>query len=87
MNRDLMLELTLKEVQAEVIVAQDNWPAFNSAHEGFGVLHEEFDELKAHIWTKQKNRNLTAMRIEALQVAAMAVRFAMEVCTEERGRK
>lgn len=64
-----------------------NWPAFNSAHEGFAVLLEEIDELKAHIWMNQKKRDLTAMRKEAIQVAAMAFRFAAEVCDETRGRK
>ena len=60
----------------------------NSAHEGFGVIYEEFIvELGAHVWTKQKNRDLAAMRKEAIQVAAMAIRFAAEVCTEERGRR
>jgi hypothetical protein len=51
------------------------WPPFNSAHEGFAIMHEEFDELKAHVWTKQKLRNLAAMRVEAIQVAAMAIKF------------
>lgn len=76
-----------KAVNEEVKMATANWPLFNSAHEAFSVLHEEFDELKAHVWTKQKNRNLHMMRLEAIQVAAMAIRFAAEVCDEERGRK
>jgi NTP pyrophosphatase (non-canonical NTP hydrolase) len=69
------------------MAAKEKWPQFNSAHEGFGVLLEEVDELKAHVWTKQKNRDLEAMRKEAIQVAAMAMRFAMEVCDEINGRK
>lgn len=72
----------------ELLKATKAWPKpANSAHEAFAVLHEEFDELKAHVWTKQKNRDLTAMRKEAIQVAAMAIRFAAEVCSEERGRR
>lgn len=71
----------------ELTGALQNWPSFNSAHEGFGVLLEEVDELKAHVWMKQKNRDLVAMKKEAIQVAAMALRFALEVCDEQRGRK
>ena len=75
------------EALTELKQAQENWPAFNSAHEGFGVLAEEVDELWAHVKTNQKRRDLAAMRKEAIQVAAMALRFAVEICNEERGRK
>lgn len=71
----------------EVESACRNWPAFNSAHEGFAVLLEEVDELKAHVWTNQKKRDLVAMKKEAKQVAAMAIRFMTEVCDEINGRK
>lgn len=77
----------LQDAGGEIETATANWPPFNSAHEGFGVLLEEVDELKAHVWTNQKKRDLAAMRKEAIQVAAMALRFAAEVCDEERGRK
>lgn len=74
-------------VEAEINSAKDKWPPFNSAHEGFAVLLEEVDELKAHVWTNQKRRDLDAMRNEAIQVSAMAIRFASEVCDETSGRK
>ena len=71
---------------AEAARAQ-SWPAFNSAHEALAVIHEEFDELKAHVWTNQKRRDLPAMRAEALQLSAAALRFAIDVCGEDRGRR
>ncbi|WP_169980477.1 hypothetical protein [Tautonia rosea] len=77
----------LEDVHEEVIRATTNWPQFNSAHEGYAVMLEEVDELKAHVWMNQKRRNLEAMKKEAIQIAAMAVRFAVEVCGEDKGRK
>lgn len=71
----------------EAEMGADKWGLANSAHEAYAVLLEEVDELWAHVKTKQKNRDLGAMRKEAMQVAAMAIRFAAEVCSEERGRR
>ncbi len=82
-----MITAVFTAVQIELGKAMAAWPPFNSAHEGFAVLQEEIDELWEHVRVKQKNRDLSAMQKEALQVAAMAMRFALEVCTEERGRK
>lgn len=75
------------EARVECINAMGDWPPFNSAHEGYAVLLEEIDELWDHVKTKQNNRNIEDMRREAIQVAAMALRFAVEVCNEEVGRK
>lgn len=75
------------DADAEARSAAAKWPPFNSAHEGFAILLEEVDELKAHVWTKQKNRDIAAMRREAIQVAAMALRFATDVCNEDVGRR
>lgn len=75
------------EAYREAEQAMENWPQMNSAHEGFAVLKEEVDELWDHVKTNQKRRDLIAMRKEAIQVAAMALRFAAEVCDEKTGRK
>lgn len=77
----------LGAIQIEVTNATAQWPPFNSAHEAFAVLMEEIDELWDHVKTHQTQRDLEAMKKEATQVAAMAVRFISEVCTEEKGRK
>lgn len=71
--------------------------------EAFGVLAEEVDELAeasglepvvlatsklwAHVKVNQKLRDLPAMRAEAIQVAAMALRFVMDICDGGRGCK
>jgi hypothetical protein len=77
----------LSDVYDELERARAMHSPMHSAHEGFAVLEEEFDELKKHVWMKQKNRDLVEMRKEAIQVAAMAVAFATEVCNELRGRR
>ena len=71
----------------EAKAAAEKWPKYSSAHEGFAVLLEEVDELKEHVWKQQTNRDLDEMRKEAIQIAAVALRFATEVCNEETGRK
>lgn len=79
--------LALDQARDELADALEAWPPMNSAHEGYGVLKEEFRELEAHVFTNQRKRDLEAMRKEAIQVAAMAMRFAAEICNEERGRR
>jgi NTP pyrophosphatase (non-canonical NTP hydrolase) len=80
-------EQILSAVLDEFDFASEKYPAMNSPHEGYAVLLEEVDELKAHVWKKQGQRDLEAMRKEAIQVAAMAIRFAHDVCGLDRGQK
>lgn len=68
---------------SECSQAMKDWPAFHSAHEGFAVLKEEVDELWDIVKINQKKRNVDDMRKEAIQVAAMALRFIVEVCDGE----
>ena len=77
----------MSDVATEVRRAKMLWPTFNSAHEGYAVILEELEEVKTHVFMKQSLRDLQLMRDEAVQLAAMAVRFAAEVCDETRGRK
>lgn len=77
----------MDDVEVELTNAVEAWPPMNSAHEAYGVLQEEVDEFKAIVFQKQKNRDLQAMRKELIQIAAVALRSAAEVCDELRGRK
>lgn len=81
------VELAAEEAVIELRSAILRWPSFNSAHEGYAVLAKEVDELWDHVKTSQKKRSIPEMRKEAIQVAAMALRFALEVCNEYTGRK
>ena len=71
----------------EAARARIKWPKWNSAHEGYGVLTEEYRELETEIFRNQKVRDLDKMRDEAIQLAAMALTFAADMCDEEMGRK
>lgn len=81
------MEEVIDAVRLEAATAAARWPPYNSAHEAFAVLLEEVDELWDHVKTNQKKRDVAAMRAEAIQIAAVAVRFAHDVCDETTGRK
>lgn len=59
----------------ELARARENFPPFNSAHEGYAVILEELDEA----WEAIKVNNIEAARQEIVQVAAMALRFLVDV--------
>jgi len=48
--------------------------------EGYAVIHEELDELWEEVKKKPTVQNKKLMREEAKQVAAMALRFMIDVC-------
>jgi hypothetical protein len=70
----------LSDISGEFRKATEAHGKFNSAHEGYAVLAEELDELWAEV--KRKDRDMAAMRKEAVQVGAMALRFLVDVCGE-----
>ncbi len=68
------------EMTAEVKSAQEKYGAFNSPHEGYAVLLEEVLELQTEVFKNHSKRDKEAMRKEATQVGAMAIRFIQDCC-------
>lgn len=72
-------EAKLKEmndlVEAEVRRVASKEGPFSSAHEGYGIMLEEVDELWDEVKKKKKLRCKNLMRAECMQIAAAAIRF------------
>jgi hypothetical protein len=77
--KELKLKAALKAVKKEVQRAMCLHQPLHSAHEAYGVLLEEVDELWDEVKKNSKTRDAMLMREEAIQVAAMAVRFLIDV--------
>lgn len=72
----------LREIEAEYNTASSKYPAFHSTHEGYAVLKEEVDELWDMVKANKGIMGNDAMRREAIQIAAMALRFINDLCQE-----
>ena len=73
------MKAIFKEIEAELQRAK-KYPAFHSPHEGYGVILEELDELWDEIKANKTCTGNRLMRYEAIQVAAMAVKFVDNLC-------
>lgn len=80
-------EEIVSAVNEELISAVDKYPSMYSAHEGYSILAEEVDELWDLVKVKQGKRDGEHMQKEAIQIAAMAIRFAYDVCYKQGGQK
>jgi hypothetical protein len=71
----------LRLVKEELDRATKQHAAFNSPHEGYAVILEEVDEL----WAEVKANNGQGHRgtTEAVQTAAMAIRYLIDLCSEQ----
>lgn len=69
----------IREIMLEYRRATELHGPFQTQHEGFAVILEELDELKAEVWKKPADRDPILLRKEACQVAAMALRFMLDL--------
>jgi len=65
----------LDNVFNELVDAMAKHPPMHSAHEGYAVTLEELDE----VWDAVKKDDLVHAKKEMKQVAAMAVRFLVDL--------
>lgn len=73
-------EVIVEAVRDELLDATESFGRFASYHEGIAIIREEFDEL----WDEIKGgQNPVQLFIEAKQLAAMAIRFIMDLRLEE----
>jgi hypothetical protein len=71
----------LADVRDELHFARTKFPRqFASAHEGESVIREEFEELVRWVRERPAARDHALARRECVQIAAMAMRFAEDLC-------
>jgi len=81
-EREMRRKIAMDKVYHEYLLAMSSNPPFNTAHEGWAVIKEEMDELWDLVKSNKKphGRATLDMETEATQVAAMAVRFLIDLC-------
>jgi hypothetical protein len=77
--KDAKVEKALDEVDEELAEATENYPPMRNYHEGYAVILEELDELWDEIKKRPTERDAKSLRNEARQVAAMALRFMVDL--------
>ena len=67
------------EVSDEFLSAIRHFPPMVSPHEGLAIIQEELFELQLEVYKQHDVRDKWTMRKEAKQVAAMALRFMVDL--------
>lgn len=78
-NVDRLITNLTEKLKTELKGAMINFPKFNSSHEGYAVIKEEVDELWDEIKNNKKPGTIERQHKEALQIAAMAIRFIFDI--------
>lgn len=70
----------------ELANAREKFGPVASAHEGYAVIAEEFDELWEIVKQKQVQRDYADLRKETIQLGAMVLAFLVEIVETENRR-
>jgi ribosomal protein L11 len=73
----------IRAVTIELAWARSHFLEMITPHEGYAIIKEELDELWDEIKKKEGTRSNKILRHEAMQVAAMAIRFMTDLTHEE----
>ncbi len=74
------LKSTVKKVVEEYERGGVEYGSFTNYHGGYAIILEELDELWGEVKTFQGKEQMAK---EAIQVAATAIRFVVDLCMEE----
>ncbi len=65
----------------ELLIASERFGTFGNAHEGIAVIREEYLELEHEVFHGSPENAFD----EAIQLAAMALRFMVDISLSKRG--
>lgn len=74
-----VVESIIYEVTEELSFARGKFPPMRSFHEGLAIIEEELFELRMEVYKQHDVREREKLRHEAMQVAAMAIRFMLDL--------
>lgn len=78
-GKEWMIEQAIADIREELRVATIEFLPFKSPHEGIAIILEEFEELKEEVFKKVDLKDFQLMYKEATHLAAMALRFMIDV--------
>jgi hypothetical protein len=67
------IDFFLTRIKKELLSANKEHPLFNSYHEGYAVIKEEFEEMWDEI--KKRNPDSELIKAECIQTAAMCLKM------------
>lgn len=70
----------LKLIKNEYLRAENLHAPMVTAHHGIAIIEEEFIELRNEVFKRESLRDMNAMKEEAVQLGAMALRFLIDIC-------